>query len=178
MRRAAALGLLSLCVACTPGAPRSATGAASDRGGPADLVVRYTATPGSPFEIGKWYRRWARYGITVTNHGSGVALATMLTVTFGDGRPGFAPMPVDPKVFAASAGTCAPRTTPQTPRAVMCRLGNIAPGDTVTVEVGARAHYTGSLHATAEVTSAADPTTDNNTAKTETSLKCEGCGGK
>lgn len=68
MRRAAALGLLSLCVACTPGAPRSATGAASDRGGPADLVVRYTATPGSPFEIGTWYRRWARYGITVTNH--------------------------------------------------------------------------------------------------------------
>lgn len=178
MGRAAALGLLILCAACASGAPGSAPVAVGDRSGPADLAVSYTATPGASFEIGKWYRRWARYDLRVTNRGSGTARATVLTVTFSDGRPQPLALPVDAKAFAMSAGTCEARNGPRFTPGVACRLGDIAPGGTVTVEVGARAHYTGSLHATVAVTSPAASATADNTATTETSLTCTGCGGK
>lgn len=186
-RWAATRAVTAACLLCATGCggnlahPSRGAPAAEVPVGPADLAVFYASTPGDSFDIGGVFRRFrrVRYGLVVTNQGPGPAPDTTLTVTLRSRRAGDALSlyPADTVVFAIGSGTChrPPQASLLTP-VIVCRLGRVVPGQRIAVEIGARVHQTGSLYATAEVTSAvADPVPDNNRAQTHTDVTCEGC---
>lgn len=149
--------------------------------GPADLAVMYASTPGDSFDIAGVFRRFrrARYGLVVTNGGPGLAPGAMLRVTLRSRNDdeALSLYPADTVVFAAGSGSCnrSRQGSFLTP-VIVCRLGLVAPGQRIAVEIGARVHQTGPLYATAEVTSdVADPAPDNNRAQAHTNVTCNGC---